>query len=231
MTDQGIGFNMEGRLVDGQQRCAAVVDSGVAVMMLVISGLTEAAVLNGIDNNIPRTAAHRLAIARPGEKYVGTKASICRMLAVLTNPDLSYSYKPQHHQIDGVLDQFTEAVELVSARRKMASRIPAITRAVAVVMMDRSPKGMEWFEGVDSGEGLASGDPRLLFRTWLMSRGTNEIGPLFSRSITSAHAYLNGERLRKLQIGARSRYEAWARAMSLPVNTSLLSAITLERGV
>jgi hypothetical protein len=56
VTHQGIAFNCDGTLLDGQHRLAAIVDAGKPVKMWVARGLPRPA-MNGIDQGRNRTAS------------------------------------------------------------------------------------------------------------------------------------------------------------------------------
>lgn len=61
LTHQGIAFDLNGRLVDGQHRLRAVILAGVTVRMHVTRGL-DPRVTENMDTMIPRTAADRLRL-------------------------------------------------------------------------------------------------------------------------------------------------------------------------
>ncbi len=61
LTHQGIAFDEEGRLIDGQHRLMAVVASGVSVLMVVMTGVSNEA-FEAIDRHIKRSVADCLRI-------------------------------------------------------------------------------------------------------------------------------------------------------------------------
>jgi hypothetical protein len=68
LTHQGIAFNDQGELVDGQHRLAAIVDSGVSIRMVIANGVSSKV---NLDNHIKRTlidstgaSAIQIAISR-----------------------------------------------------------------------------------------------------------------------------------------------------------------------
>ena len=61
-THQGIAFYEDGVLADGQHRLAAIIKSGIAQQMLVVTGLERADAI-GIDQNRPRSAVDTIKIA------------------------------------------------------------------------------------------------------------------------------------------------------------------------
>lgn len=78
LTHQGIAFDRDGRLVDGQHRLRAIVLAGQPVQMLVTRGLQARAFL-AVDSGAIRTAGHTLGIA--GHKNASRIAGIARTLA------------------------------------------------------------------------------------------------------------------------------------------------------
>lgn len=66
-----------GRLIDGQHRCAAVIESRVAIEVLLVTGLDEQ-VFKTIDRGRGRTTSDAMAIQ--GEKNARTLAAVARVL-------------------------------------------------------------------------------------------------------------------------------------------------------
>jgi len=62
ITHQGIAFNTDGKLVDGQHRLMAVIKADTPVKMMVTRGL-DAESMRNIDQNRPRTSTDSLRIA------------------------------------------------------------------------------------------------------------------------------------------------------------------------
>jgi hypothetical protein len=60
VTHQGIAFDSDGRLIDGQHRLWAVVESGVTISMFVCFGLDRSAVVHYIDDGRPRSMTDKL---------------------------------------------------------------------------------------------------------------------------------------------------------------------------
>lgn len=80
-THQGIAFGWDGRLLDGQHRLRAVVESGISVQMLVVRGIDPAA-FTLIDHGAKRDAGDALEIYAgcPYPRYVAgvVRAAIAR---------------------------------------------------------------------------------------------------------------------------------------------------------
>ena len=64
LTHQGLGVDVNGKLIDGQHRCLAIVQAGVTVRMLVTMGI-ETTAFNAVDNLLrPRSHADVLQWTR-----------------------------------------------------------------------------------------------------------------------------------------------------------------------
>lgn len=96
-THQGIAFDYEGRLLDGQHRLAMVRDLGEPVVLNIWYGLDPDA-MEGIDQNYKRTAGHMLAAegVKAG-KRIGALARtilVCTAKRVPSHPEvIQYAHK------------------------------------------------------------------------------------------------------------------------------------------
>lgn len=77
VTHQGIAFDKNGKLIDGQHRLQAIVASGVPVTMLVVRGL-EPTTFGVIDSGMKRTLADRTGLDQ-------RLAEVCRLFYAITN--------------------------------------------------------------------------------------------------------------------------------------------------
>lgn len=96
ITPQGISFDQKGRLIDGQHRLMAVIESGAKVPMYVTTGVPVDRMLM-IDCGTKRTAADILSIANPklGKLYNKQTCAI----AVDLMRQFSIAHKPSATQI------------------------------------------------------------------------------------------------------------------------------------
>ncbi|MBX7224108.1 MAG: hypothetical protein K1Y36_29600 [Blastocatellia bacterium] len=83
-THQGLAFDTQGRLRDGQHRLTAIVETGIAAEMLVSTGLTETE-LQAIDDGRRRTAQQVLSMLNEGDVSHFTTA-IARELLIGGQP-------------------------------------------------------------------------------------------------------------------------------------------------
>ena len=82
LTHQGIAFSASGRLLDGQHRLQAVVDSGVSVQMVIVRGLPDDAFM-AMDIGNRRTTADVLSADK---KVVEVASLICKILTSTNRP-------------------------------------------------------------------------------------------------------------------------------------------------
>jgi hypothetical protein len=76
LTHQGIGLASDGTLLDGQHRLAAIVESGIAVKMMVIQGIEKETVI-AMDDHAKRSAGDSISILR-NEKITADDVAIIR---------------------------------------------------------------------------------------------------------------------------------------------------------
>lgn len=86
LTHQGIAFDKNGKLLDGQHRLAAIVLAGIPVQMFVGEGFTRDDVIMAIDVGQKRDTADSLRIKYGGDTFFDkTIVSICREAARVKN--------------------------------------------------------------------------------------------------------------------------------------------------
>lgn len=76
LTHQGVAFDWNGRLFDGQHRLLAIIESGTAVELLVVRGVNPEA-FKFVDIGAPRTGADVFEMR--GETYTSVLAGITRL--------------------------------------------------------------------------------------------------------------------------------------------------------
>lgn len=74
-THQGVAFSKSGRLIDGQHRLEAIIESNISVEMLVVTDVREDA-YKVLDNGVKRTMADLTGLSQK-------TAEVCRVLARL----------------------------------------------------------------------------------------------------------------------------------------------------
>ncbi len=196
VTHQGIAFDTEGALVDGQHRLAAVVEADLPVEMTVFTEVPVGA-FDVLDTGRRRNAADVLAIE--GEKSAVMLAAMVRTVWLYEHrPELTWSggdAAVSNHQIVTTLEQHPKLRDYVTVGEQIAAATGMIKSAAgaasylvsqATGRRDLSP----WFDGIIEGTGLAKGDPRLLFRRVMFSHTRKQAGQVLRRRETREHVTL-----------------------------------------
>ena len=108
-THQGIAFNCDGTLLDGQHRLAAIVDSGKTQRMLVTTGIQTDSQLV-MDGHAKRTPGDAIGLAR-GEKITSTFVAIVRVCV-----EIPKSFKMTNVEIDHKIDEFRDAIDFAMSK-------------------------------------------------------------------------------------------------------------------
>jgi hypothetical protein len=196
VTHQGIAFDTEGALVDGQHRLAAVVEADLPVEMTVFTEVPVGA-FDVLDTGKRRNAADVLAIE--GEKSAVTLAAMVRTVWLYENrPELNWSGGDagvSNHQIVATLEAHPklrdfvgvgEQISVATGMIKSAAGAASYLVSQASGRRDLSP----WFDGIVEGTGLAKGDPRLLFRRVMFAHTRQQAGQVMRRRETREHVTL-----------------------------------------
>lgn len=201
---QPIQFDVNGKLVDGQHRLRAIVESGETIKMLVVRGVSDAAV-NLIDTGRRRTAAHQLA----AEGCIDSNATAAAIL-LLSNYD---SGTIGHNQVKiNNADIITawRAVPGIDASREYSHMIGKILpRGIGIwahfifARIDADAAKV-FFQHLASGSELKAGSPILLLRNRLIELRMNKtVRPnrtwLCAIIVKAWNAFRNGSKLDSLK--------------------------------
>lgn len=218
VTHQGIAFDENGVLVDGQHRLAAVIEADVPVEMTVFTEVDEGT-FDVLDTGKRRNAADVLAIE--GEKSSTMLAAMVRTVWLYENrPDLNWSggaAAVTNHQIVQSLEQHPKLRDFVAVGEQIATSTGMIKSAAGAASyltsrVSRRAEQDEWLEGIIDGAGLAKQDPRLQFRRVMFAMARKQAGQVLRRRDTREHvalylkafnAWRNGEELAQLRFTSR----------------------------
>jgi hypothetical protein len=218
VTHQGIAFDTNGVLVDGQHRLAAVIEADLPVEMTVFTEV-EPDTFDVLDTGKRRNAADVLAIE--GEKSTTMLAAMVRTVWLYRNrPDASWSgggAGVTNHQIVQTLEANPKIREFVAVGERIAAETGMIKSAAgaAAYLVEQANKKAaleEWYEGIIDGAGLAKTDPRLTFRKTMFSMARKQAGVVQRRRDTREHvalylkafnAWATGEPVGSLRFTAR----------------------------
>jgi hypothetical protein len=196
VTHQGVAFDTDGVLVDGQHRLAAIVEAELAVEMTVFSEV-EPDTFDVLDTGKRRNAADVLAIE--GEKSTTMLAAMVRTVWLYRNrPDASWSGGAAgvtDHQIVQTLEAHPRIREFVPVGERIAGETGMIKSAAGAgsYLVEQANKKAaldEWYEGIIGGAGLAKTDPRLTFRRTMFAMARKQAGVVQRRRDTREHVAL-----------------------------------------
>lgn len=137
-THQGIAFDTNGKLIDGQHRLVAVMISGKPMTCLVTRGV-DAKAMAFIDRGTSRSVRDCLVISNPGSDMVSrvlkhpAVPSVLRQLVVCSMKEMSLSVS----EINKVFNEFkphvVELFTLNNAKHNGANRCQLLSAAVAAM--------------------------------------------------------------------------------------------------
>ena len=202
LTHQGIAFNQEGKLIDGQHRLSAVVKSGCTVKMMVTFGADSKDMIV-CDRSRNRTTRDALAIQNERD-HAALRAAVLRMLLKVENGG---NYKADDQEIlredirhDGGLSWFAK-----SAHHKLWY---APFAAAIVYAYERRPQEITTFvEMVTAGANLPGRSAALVAYNAMVSRdihlkGGSEARMIaFRKMLRACAAHCASEKISKLQDG------------------------------
>lgn len=208
-TGQAIIISLDGKLLDGQHRLHAIIESGQTIEIAVATGIADDA-FHSIDTGRPRNAADVLGIS--GVKNSRAVAAATQRVAFLLSGAISGLARDTNtgKLSPSALVSFYETLD----RDYMAEMILVAGRAVErfryVTVSDLASLGyvagsvfhsnfMEFCELTGSGAGLDDGSPVLALRNWLvnatgLSRATTRDGKAFAHA-RAWTAFARGESL------------------------------------
>jgi len=167
-----VKFAVGGRLIDGQHRMAAIVETGVTLELLVVRGLAPATILT-IDAGKARTYGNHLQIL--GERNANTIAAAVAMIyAHERGGILRTKVNPSHRALDITRQKHPRVVEsaafILSAPNLRPLRVPPGMATFLHYAFSASDAEMAetFFVGLKTGEMLSSADPVFQLRARLL---------------------------------------------------------------
>jgi hypothetical protein len=178
LTHQGIAFDEDDVLIDGQHRLAAIVKAGIAVPLTVTHGVPRTA-FTVMDTGRKRSGRDALAVA--GETNATHLAAALRGLHLyLHAPDSAWSggaSVTSNDQLLAILDKHPGIRDAVNQGIVLnrACRITVTAATIGWYITTEARPDIDqgsWKEGVVTGARLDSGDPRLTLRNTMLSLAT-----------------------------------------------------------
>jgi hypothetical protein len=211
MNGETIKFDREGRLIDGQHRLQAVIQSNTAVDMWVVDGLEPMSQMT-IDIGRPRTAGSQLQIGNiPNANNVASIAACLIRWATCPHVVWGGQNMPSKAHIVEYAMQRAEDLNWGSLQGRQAyqaSRIRVVAYATVAVAARAADLAEEWHafhETLIVGANLSEGDPRLALRNYGVRKQTNMVGGAWAQQrdvavVTKAFkAYCDGRDVRLLR--------------------------------
>lgn len=167
VTHQGLAFNKDGKLLDGQHRCQAVIKSGVTIRILVTWNVPDEA-MDVMDTGVTRKAHQQLQIAGTANaNYIQAWANVARRVAQRKSDPITTDELRQY------MVENAEAIEWALALpRKGPLRYGYLTGLFVFAYPMGHPQIAELAEKVESGIGLQSNDPALGIRRLVLETKT-----------------------------------------------------------
>ena len=213
-NDQGISFNEQGQLMNGQHRLNAVIKANLSIPMLVVSNIPDRSQLV-MDQNLKRTPHDQVAL-REGWEVTPMHIAVAKCMIVsvggpavkqreMMRADLQLMdrYYVKHHK----------AVEFAVAQFNWRSTIKGVTIAPVIAPVARAYYTIEgdklarFSEVVATGMADRSGDgPAVVLRNWLLAQRDKELSArrgkdrysIYKRTELALKAYLEGDTVERL---------------------------------
>ncbi|TXH43698.1 MAG: hypothetical protein E6Q97_33780 [Desulfurellales bacterium] len=209
LTHQGLAFNCDGTLLDGQHRLRAIVESGVTVQMLVARGVNSEHQLV-MDDHAKRSAGDALTLLR-GERVTAEQVAIVG--AAVELQERAYAQHQTKAELNELINAFGNALrfteQFTSTKQRGVTSAPvlaALTLAWFYVEdLDRLALFCRILCGVDMATEEADRSAQLL-REWSLRTGVRyatqrtEAFRKSQRAIVSFMKYQKLERLHGTEV-------------------------------
>lgn len=187
LNNQGIGFDDEGDLIDGQHRLQAIVWSGKTIRMLTVSGLPK----NFYDGHFTQETIDRGKTRGAGDFFKLTantengnlRAAIIRGIISAINNNtsgrISFGIIAEVNKI------FEKEINAVVEKRQSVRGLlfaPVLSAFVFAAKLYLN-EVMDFQDKYFNGTKLDKGDPPLTLRNFMLSRGSNQGGGLYRKTI------------------------------------------------
>lgn len=235
VTNQGIAFDPEGNLLDGQHRLLAIVKTGQTLKIMVARNMNPE-IFNVVDTGTARMASDILHISGCGNNSKEKAAAIKNYIFYTKYPSGSWSghniTKPSHYEI---LEEYNSEIETWDEITKRINahhcKFHFFNKSVAIVFYklalekNYSKRVIEEFlTKFYGGSNLNIDNPMLSFRNQLMqkafrNRGTNTQRFLLNCFIRLFNMYLNDVKKTKFIAPPNDISEVLQIQKALPHNT------------
>ena len=208
-THQGIAFNTNGDLIDGQHTCAAVVVSGTTIWRLVATNVpTEingANPMDAIDTGNPRSVADALNLTH-GCIEAPAIAAVCSILGGFATGFPSRTSRMSTAQALEVVKLYQVHLgPVVTGRSRENGLKAAVVMAAVAFARAVKPKIVDaFYEQLVSGEGLYKGTPIYTLRNFLMNEpgrcAASEKITRFETILTAIYRHMKEQKMERVAV-------------------------------
>lgn len=168
---EGVKFDLDGRLCDGQHRLEAIVQSGVTLRMVVIEGLDEEA-QETMDTGRHRSMADVLSLrGETNTAFLGSTLSTLHRIRTNTIQAQKGALSPTPQQLLKLLEEEPEIRRFLHRGRSVSERVPVTASLAAAYWYEfhriDADDAHDFFTKLTSGIGLSDGDPIFALRRFL----------------------------------------------------------------
>lgn len=198
ITHQGVAFDTTGRLVDGQHRLMAIVEADKAAKIMVSRGLSDDT-YKYVDGGRPRVYSDRINLVSDARDNVIANKIVWAYLC---------SAQQRHSDITVSLieDTYIELAEglavVIPYFRKHVRRITVShVGAAAAVMCQKHPeRGVEFLDGLISGELLERTSPIMNLRNFLLGERSSYGTEIYWKTVAATQAFLQERNVVRLSV-------------------------------
>lgn len=191
VTNEGIGFDENGRLVDGQHRLRAVQISGIPTRMLVVGNMAwgDGELMGCINEGKARNPGDFFGMR--GVTGPAHKAAVARAFVVIQSMTLGRINRLRMWEVYKIfqreIDWGAEIYAIPLMRQQAVGGALAFAHATA-------PRKVEAFaEMVISGEGLSRTDPAYHLREMLIRRSGSGMFEKFGKTLNACRTFIEGQ--------------------------------------
>lgn len=202
LTNQGVGVNVSGQIVDGGHRLEAIDLEGCPPVHFILArGLPDVA-QKYVDQGARRNMSDVLTLFF--DTSISTQVVATLNVLILSEKGRN-SVKPSPDVLIEKLEEMGESLKRVAGVEK-SSRLaaPVFAALVKTFHETENDKVLRFAEQIITGEMLQTGDPALTLRNWLINSkgaGSGGTGPCMERylkTLNAVGAALEGRRITKV---------------------------------
>lgn len=201
LTHQGIGIDVNGKMIDGQHRCEMVIATGMPTAFFVIRNVPPDSVIE-IDNQLPRSFRDGCMMAGVGD-FTDAKIACARMFTIAPFSSWRHPNLTRHELIE-IIEECDEALEF--AVRNMRGQ--GVTKAARTVVarayyhadIERLSR---WCEIIKTGMATEKTDSSAITYRNVLARHAGIGGPAlelerYCKGQSALHSFLRKESLVKV---------------------------------